>query len=104
MGISGFKILANESGSFNIDEEFFPSDITFPEIPPGDSMAIQVQIQTDQTSIIMITLDGTNFTAINNGTGIDGLATFTMLVGSTTLLNLRNSDVAGLAVAISVST
>lgn len=101
--VSAFQIKADVAGAFNIDEEFFPSDLTFDDIVPVDAIGIiQIQIATDQTSVLEVTLNGTTFVALNNGVGIDGLATFTMAVHSDTLLNFRNSDVAGLAVSIVV--
>ncbi len=101
--VSAFEIKAEESGAFNIDEEFFPQDLAFDDkVPPGTMGIIQIQIATDQTSVLQITLNGTNYFNLNNAVGINGLATFTMAVQSDTLLNFRNSDVAGLAVSIVV--
>ena len=101
--VSAFQIKAEEAGAFNIDEEFFPADLTFDDIVPVDTIGIiQIQIATDQTSILEVTLNGTTFVSLNNAVGINGLATFTMAVQSDTLLNFRNSDVAGLAVSIVV--
>lgn len=101
--VSGFVEKAQVTGAFNIDEEFFASDLTFPDTPKSTQRAIQVQILTDQTSVIEISLNGTTFLPINNGVGIFGLATFTFLVDDATALNFRNSDVVGLAVQIVVA-
>ena len=101
--VSGFTEKGKETGSFNIDEEFFPSDITFDEVPDGVQATVQIQLRTDQTSILEVTFNGTTWVSINNAVGINGLATFTMLVEKTTLLNFRNSDVVGLAVSIVVA-
>ena len=100
--VSAFQIKAEEAGAFNIDEEFFPADLTFEEVPDGTIGIIQIQIATDQTSVLEVTLNGTTFVNLNNAVGINGLATFTMAVTNTTLLNFRNSDVVGLAVSIVV--
>lgn len=99
---SGFVERAKNSGSFNIDEEFFPSDITFEDTPEDVARAVQVQIQTASAAIIEVTLDGTNFVPINNEVALSGLGTFTMLVEKDSLLNFRNADVAGLVIAIVV--
>lgn len=100
--VSVFEIKAKVSGSFNIDEEFFSQDLTFEDFPENTMGIIQIQLGTDQTSILEVTLNGTDYFFLNNGTGISGLATFTMAVDKNTILNMRNSDVAGLAVTITV--
>ena len=73
------------------------------DTPENVERTIQVQIQTASASVLEITLDGTNFVAINNQVALSGLGTFTMLVAKDTLLNFRNSDVPGLVVAIVVA-
>ncbi len=99
---SGFEIRAEASGSFNVDEEFFASDILFADTPAGVTRAIQVQILTASAAQLEVTLDGTNFVPINNQVALSGLGTFTMLVDKDTLLNFRNADVPGLVVSIVV--
>ncbi len=99
---SGFLKRAENSGSFNINDEFFPTDVTFEDTPDGVTRAVQVQIQTGSAATLEVTLDGTNFVPINNEVALSGLGTFTMLVSKDTLLNFRNIDVAGLVVAIVV--
>lgn len=100
--VSGFEIRAENAGSFNIDQEFFPSDVTFEDTPEDVTRAVQVQIQTGSASILEVTLNGTDFVPINNEIALSGLGTFTMLVSKDSLLNFRNTDVAGLVVAIVV--
>ncbi len=101
--VSGFEELADVSGAFNINDEFFPSDLTFEDTPEDVMRVAQVQITTDQTSTIQITFNsGTTWVNINNAVAINGLATFTFIVRKDTLLNFRNTDVAGLAVRIQV--
>jgi len=100
--VSGFEIRAENSGSFNINDEFFPSDITFEDTPETVTRAVQVQIQTGSAATIEVTLNGTDFVPINNEVPLSGLGTFTMLVSKDSLLNFRNIDVAGLVVAIVV--
>lgn len=100
--VSAFQIKADEAGAFNIDEEFFPSDLTFEELPEDTMGIIQIELGTDQTSVLEVTFDGSTWIGLNNGVGISGLATFTMAVKKSTTLNFRNSDVAGLAVFILV--
>lgn len=99
---SGFEIRGQNSGSFNINDEFFPSDLTFEDTPIGLTRAIQVQIETASAATLEVTLDGTNFVPLNNEIPLSGLGTFTMLVGKDSLLNFRNTDVAGLVAAIVV--
>ena len=100
---SGFELRGKNAGSFNVDDEFFPSDLTFEDTPLNVERTVQVQIQTASASVLEITLDGTNFVPINNMVALAGLGTFTMLVAKDTLLNFRNSDVPGLVVAIVVA-
>lgn len=99
---SGFEIRGENSGSFNINDEFFPSDLTFEDTPENFTRAVQVEIQTASAASLEVTLDGTNFVPINNEVPLSGLGTFTMLVQKDSLLNFRNTDVAGLVVAIVV--
>lgn len=103
MGISGFQVIGKNAGSFNINDEFFATDLTFDNTPEDAEQVIQVQIQTDQPSTLQVTLNGSVFVSLNNGIAIDGLATFTMLVAKDTLLNFRNADIPGLAVEIVVA-
>lgn len=100
---SGFELRGKNAGSFNINDEFFASDLTFEDTPENVERTIQVQIQTASAATLEITLDGTNFVPINNMVALSGLGTFTMLVEKTTLLNFRNIDVAGLVVSIVVA-
>lgn len=100
---SGFELRGKNSGAFNINDEFFASDLTFEDTPENVERTIQVQIQTASAATLEITLDGTNFVPINNMVALSGLGTFTMLVEKATLLNFRNIDVAGLVVSIVVA-
>jgi hypothetical protein len=100
---SGFELREKNAGAFNINDEFFPSDLTFEDTPENVERTIQVQIQTASAATLEITLDGTTFVPINNMVALAGLGTFTMLVEKTTLLNFRNTDVAGLVVSIVVA-
>jgi hypothetical protein len=103
VGISGFQVIAKNSGSFNVNDEFFAADLTFDNTPEDAEQVIQVQIQTDQAAILQVTLNGIVFVSLNNGIAIDGVATFSMLVAKDTLLNFRNADIPGLAVEIVVA-
>jgi hypothetical protein len=100
---SGFELRGKNAGSFNINDEFFPSDLTFEDTPENVERTVQIQIQTASAATLEITLDGTNFVAINNEVPLSGLGTFTMLVEKDTLLNFRNTDVAGLVASIVVA-
>jgi len=104
MGISAFQILAQVAGSFNINNVFFSPVIEFPEIPNNSSQIIQIQITTDQAATIEVTFnDGASWSVLNNGGTILGLATFTMMVFKGSQFNMRNTDVAGLAVTATVA-
>lgn len=104
MGISAFQIIAEEEGAFNINQEWFPTPITFPEVPNETVQVIQVQLETDQASLLQVTTNnGTTWSALNNATAVSGLATFTMLIRQGDELNFRNTDVAGLAVKVTVA-
>jgi len=104
VGLSGFQILSENSGAFNIDDELLTADLDIPETAANNVTIIQVQIETDQASILEVTTNsGTSWSKLNNGTAIDGMATFTMMMRAGDLLNFRNTDVAGLAVKITVA-
>ena len=55
MGDSGFKELADVTGSFDINEEWLASDLTFPENTDGFTREIQIQISTGAASTIQMT-------------------------------------------------
>lgn len=102
MGISVFEIIAEAAGAFNINDLFI-TDIEFTDVPDGTTRVIQVQIETDQAATLQVTTTGgTSWSALNNNTPVDGLATFTMIVRKDDTVNFRNVDVAGLAVKITV--
>lgn len=104
MGISAFKIIGTADGAFNINEEFFASDLEFPDVPEGTVQIIQVQLETDQAALLEVTTNGgLSWAALNNATAISGMATFTMMVRKDDALNFRNTDVAGLAVKFTVA-
>lgn len=104
MGISAFQIIEQVAGSFNINNPFFSPVIEFPEIPTDTAEVIQIQITTDQAATIEVTFnDGASWTVLNNGGTILGLATFSMMVFKGSQFNMRNTDVAGLAVSATVA-
>lgn len=102
MGISGFRIIADESVAVDINEEVFAQDITFPETPDDVKQEIQIQLSTGASATIQITVDGATFIPINNNVPLFGLSTFTIYVDNTTALNFRNIDVDALAMRVIV--
>ncbi len=103
MGVSGYQVIADVAGGFDINEEWFASDITFADTPADVRREIQIQIGTGAAATLQITFDGATFIPINNNVPLFGLSTFTILVTKDTLLNFRNIDVNALAASAVVA-
>ena len=102
MGISGYQEKAFVAGGFDINEEVFAQDVTFPETPDGIRQEIQIQLGTGASATMQITFDGATFIPINNNVPLFGLSTFTIFVDKNTALNFRNIDVNALATSVLV--
>ncbi len=104
MGVSTFKILAEAEAAFNINDLFLSPGLDLLDTPKNTVQVIQVQIETDQASVLEVTTTGgTTWSKLNNATAVDGMATFTMMLRQADELNFRNTDVAGLLVKITVA-
>lgn len=102
MGISGYEVKDFVAGGFDINEEVFAQDVTFPETPDGVRQEIQIQLGTGAAATMQITFDGATFIPINNNVPLFGLSTFTIYVDNNTALNFRNIDVNALATSVLV--
>lgn len=102
MGISGYEVKAFVQGGFDINEEVFAQDISFPETPEGIRQEIQIQLGTGAAATMQITFDGATFIPLNNNEQLFGLSTFTIYVDNNTALNFRNTDVNALATSVLV--
>lgn len=90
MGISGFNIIAQNSGNAGPEVKWLTTDVLFDADTPEKFLReIHVQFDTIQSVVLEITLDGTTFMKLNNGNAIIGLATFTFFVIKNSMLNFR---------------
>lgn len=104
---SVFPLLASNSATVNVNDDFLAADFDFSadnETPPNVMREIQIQITVASAVVVQLTFDaGVTWVDINNAATIDGVSTFTFFVTNTTVLNVRQVTSAGVVMTILVS-